>query len=74
MSEESSTEKIAKELIKAVNSFQWLGYALFGVVAIYIGAIFATWTIQWLMAHWDKALVMFGCLLVVMTYLVWEES
>ena len=74
MNEEPSTEKIAKELVKAVQVLPWLGYALFGVVAIYVGAVLATWTFQWLVLHWDKALVIFGSLLVVMAYLVWEEN
>ena len=74
MNEEPSTEKIAKELIKAVNSFRWLGYALFGVVAIYIAAIFATWTFQWVMAHWERALIIFAGLILVMAYFVWEEA
>jgi len=74
VNEEPSTEKIAKELIKAVNSFRWLGYALFGVVAIYIAAIFATWTFQWVMAHWERALIIFAGLILVMAYFVWEEA
>jgi len=74
VSEEPSVEKIAKELVKAVQVLPWLGYALFGVVAIYIAAIFATWTFQWVMVHWERALIIFAGLILVMAYFVWEEA
>ena len=70
--EDSSTEKIAKELIKAVQVLPWLGYAMFGVVALYIGAVWLTWTIQWIIHAWQKALVLLICGVLYLAYCYWK--
>ena len=74
MREDDSIETIAKELIKAAQASRFVGYAVFSLAVIYITAVFATWTVEWLVRRWDAALVLAACVLVFVAwhYYKWD--